>query len=93
MAVIFDPTAPPRPRLERMAARPASLEGKVIGLLDIGKPKGDLFLEAVGEMLMENYGVREAIYFKKPTHAKPALEALAEEIARRCDAVVEGLAY
>ncbi len=93
MTPIFDPTAPPRRRIERLAPRTASLEGKVVGLLDISKPKGDLFLEAVGELLKKDYGVRETIYFMKPTHAKPAPPELAEEIARRCDAVVEGLAY
>ncbi len=93
MAVIFDPTAPPKRRLEHLAVRPESLAGKVVGLLDIGKPKGDLFLEAVGELLRKNYGAREVVYFKKPTHAKPAPSEMAEEIARRCDVVVEGLAY
>jgi hypothetical protein len=93
MTVLFDPTATPRRRIERLAPRSESLEGKVVGLLDISKPKGDLFLEAVGEILKSDYGVRETIYFKKPTHAKPAPPEMAEEIARRCDAVVEGLAY
>lgn len=93
MPELFDPTVKPKRRIDALAARPESLEGKVVGLLDIGKPKGDIFLEAVGLLLKENYGVRETVYYKKPTHAKPAPEELAEEIARRCDAVVEGLAY
>ena len=50
-------------------------------------------VEAVGELLRKNYGAREVVYFKKPTHAKPAPDEMAEEIARRCDVVVEGLAY
>ena len=93
MPELFDPTAKPKRRLEKLALRPGSLEGKVIGLLDIGKPKGDLFLEAVGRPLQKNYGVAETVYYKKPTHAKPAPAEMAEEIARRCDGVVEGLAY
>ncbi|MBT3350354.1 MAG: hypothetical protein HOC91_16245 [Nitrospinaceae bacterium] len=93
MPDIFDPTVKPKRRIDALAARPGSLEGKVVGLLDISKPKGDIFLDAVGILLKENYGVRETVYYKKPTHAKPAPEELAEEIARHCDAVVEGLAY
>ena len=93
MPELFDPTAKPKRRVENLAVRPGSLAGKVIGLLDIGKPKGDWFLEAVGELLRENYGVRETVYYRKPTHAKPAPGELAEEIAQRCDAVVEALAY
>lgn len=93
MPELFDPTAKPKRRVENLAVRPGSLAGKVVGLLDIGKPKGDWFLEAVGELLRENYGVRETVYYRKPTHAKPAPGELAEEIAQRCDAVVEALAY
>ena len=93
MPELFDPTAKPKRRVENLAVRPGSLAGKVIGLLDIGKPKGDWFLEAVGGLLRENYGVRETVYYRKPTHAKPAPGELAEEIAQRCDAVVEALAY
>jgi hypothetical protein len=93
MPELFDPTATPKRRVENLAVRPGSLAGKVVGLLDIGKPKGDWFLEAVGELLRENYGVRETVYYRKPTHAKPAPGELAEKIAQRCDAVVEALAY
>ncbi len=93
MPELFDPTVKPKRRVENLAVRPGSLAGKVVGLLDIGKPKGDWFLEAVGELLRENYGARETVYYRKPTHAKPAPGELAEEIAQRCDAVVEALAY
>jgi len=93
MPVLFDPTAPPSRRVARLAARPASLDGKALGLLDIGKPKGDWYLEEVGALLAEHFALREVLFFRKPTYAKVAPPELAEEVARRCDAVVEGLAY
>ena len=61
MTILFDPTAPPKRRLEKLAPRTGSLEGKVIELLDIGKPKGDLLLETVGRLLKEHYGVAETV--------------------------------
>ncbi len=93
MAVLFDPTAPPSRRVARLAARPRSLEGKALGLLDIGKPRGDWFLESVGDLLAERHGLREVLFFQKPTYAKVAPPDLAGELARRCDVVVEALAY
>ncbi len=90
---LFDPTVPAGRRVERLAVRPASLDGKAVALLDISKPKGDWYLEEVGALLSARYSLREVRYFKKPTHARPAPEEMAEEIARGFDAVVEGLAY
>src|SRR5205814_2276769 len=53
----LDPTdsvAVPRIR----ATRPASLDGKVVTLLDISKAKGDHLLDRVEELLRERTGVK-----------------------------------
>jgi hypothetical protein len=85
---ILDPTA------ERDAApeRPLAARGdaRTIALLDIRKPRGDVFLDEL-ELLLRERGheiVREA----KPTFTKPAPQDLRREIAERCDAVIEALA-
>lgn len=73
------------------APRPATLEGTVVGLLDISKPKGRQFLDRVAALLSERHGVAEVVRLRKPTYARPAPpEVLAE--AERCGAVVEALA-
>jgi hypothetical protein len=88
--VVLDPTgersAAGRPRLARLA----SLEGRTIGLLDISKARGDVFLDRV-EMLLQERGAT-TLRFRKPTFTKPAPIDLRQEIATRCDAVVEALA-
>ena len=43
--VYLDPTSERTAIARSLAERPASLEGKVVGLLDIIKPRGDVFLE------------------------------------------------
>ena len=85
---ILDPTA------EREAAdRPLAPRGdrpRTFALLDIRKPRGDVFLDEV-EVLLRERGLdvrREA----KPTFTKPAPSDLRREIATRCDAVIEALA-
>ena len=79
-------TATNRPR----AARPPDLVGKTIGLVDIGKPRGDVFLNHL-DLRLQAQGL-QTIRFHKPTFTKPAPLDLRQEIATRCDAVIQALA-
>jgi len=87
----LDPTdsvAVPR----KTAARLATLDGKVITLLDISKAKGDHLLDRVEELLRERANPKSIIRKKKPTFARPAPEDLRAEILKTSDAVIEALA-
>ena len=91
MSDYLDPTdsvAVPR----KTAPRPASLDGKVITLLDISKAKGDHLLDRLEELLRERAKPRAIVRKKKPTFARPAPEPLREEIARDTDVLIEALA-
>ncbi len=91
MTTVLDPTGErhvaERPRCER----PASLEGRTVGLLDISKPRGDVFLDRLDEALRRR-GVAEVLRFSKPTYTKPAPVDLRHEISTKCDLVIEALA-
>jgi hypothetical protein len=88
--LLLDPTSE-RTVLERARLpRPVSLRGKTIGLLDISKPRGDVFLNRVEQRLTE-FGATVHRY-KKPTFAKPAPIDLRHEIATQCELVIEALA-
>ena len=86
----LDPTSERSPLARTRAARPESLEGKAVGLLDISKPRGDVFLDRLEARLAER-GVR-TLRFRKPTFAKVAPVDLRHEIATKCDVVIEALA-
>ena len=73
------------------APRLDSLAGKTVGLLDISKPGGQIFLDHLERLLKERYAVGEIVRRTKPTFTKPAPAALIEELSR-CDAVIEALA-
>jgi hypothetical protein len=91
MSDYLDPTdsvAVPR----KTAPRPSTLEGKVITLLDISKAKGDHLLDRIEELLRERARPKAIMRRKKPTFARPAPEALREEIARDTDVLIEALA-
>jgi hypothetical protein len=89
--VVLDPTA----ERDEAAGRPlaAPLDGgdaARIALLDIRKPRGDVFLDELERLLRERG--HEVQRTAKPTFTKPAPADLRREIAQRCDAVIEALA-
>ena len=88
--VYLDPTSERSPLARARAARPPSLEGKAVGLLDISKPRGDVFLDRL-ETLLNERGL-QTLRFRKPTFTKVAPIDLRHEIATKCDVVIEALA-
>ena len=90
MTTILDPTGERTPATRERAARPESLTGLTVGLLDISKPRGNVFLDRVSERLT---GLGATVNrYTKPTFTKPAPVDLRHEIATECDAVIEALA-
>lgn len=90
MTILLDPTSERVPAVRARPDRLATLEGRTVGLLDIAKMRGDIFLDQLESRLAER-GAR-VIRYKKPTFTKPAPIDLRHEIAEQCDAVVEALA-
>ena len=88
--ILLDPTNERSLAIRERVPRLDSIEGKTVGLLDISKARGDVFLGRIQQRL-EDKGAR-AIRFKKPTFTKPAPADLRGEIASQCDAVIEALA-
>jgi hypothetical protein len=72
------------------ATRPLAIEGKRVALLDISKPRGNVFLDRIEELLVAR-GVTVSRY-AKPTFTKPAPVDLRHEITAQCEMVVEALA-
>ncbi len=90
MTVVMDPTAEQSPTSRERLARPDRLEGLTVGLLDISKPRGDVFLDRL-ETLLTQRGVAVKRYMK-PTVAKPAPLPLRQQIVGEVNVVIEGLA-
>ena len=90
MTTVLDPTSEQTPAARQRATRPESLAGLTVGLLDISKPRGNVFLDHVAERLA-GLGA-DVRHYTKPTFTKPAPVDLRQEIATECDAVIEALA-
>ena len=87
---LLDPTSEHQPEHREPLSKPASLEGLTIGLLDISKARGDVFLDRL-DVLLSDRGLK-TLRFIKPTFTRPAPVPLLQEIGSQCDVVIEGLA-
>ena len=87
---LLDPTHERSPGVRERLPRLASLAGVTVGLLDISKARGDVFLDRL-EARLAAAGAAPRRY-RKPTFTKPAPVDLRQQIAVECGAVIEALA-
>jgi hypothetical protein len=90
VSVFLDPTSEHSPTSRARLVRPEQLQGLTVGLLDISKPRGDVFLDRIDALLTQR-GVTVKRYMK-PTVAKPAPVPLRQQIVGEVNLVIEGLA-
>ena len=90
MRTLLDPTGERQPAQRQRLARPQTLQGKTVALLDISKARGDVFLDCLDQQLRAG-GVQVRRY-RKPTFARTAPAELKHQIASECDVVIEALA-
>jgi hypothetical protein len=87
---ILAPTSEQTVVEREVVARPDSLAGLTVGLLDISKPRGDVFLDRLEQRLT---GVGATVKrYRKPTFTKPAPADLRHLITTECQVVIEALA-
>ncbi len=92
---IIDPTVGPAAESERgqaaLAPRPESLSGLRLGLLANTKRNAEQFLDQVGRLLGEQYGVRTVLSRKKPNIVDTAPAQMLDDLRAECDIVVTGV--
>ena len=88
--ILLDPTAERRPVERPAAPRLGALAGRVVALIDISKPRGDVFLERCSQLLAARGATVRR--YTKPTFTKPAPVDLRRQIAQDCEAAIEALA-
>ena len=87
---ILDPTSERSVGTRERLPRPGSIDGLTVGLLDISKPRGNVFLDRIEQRLVEHGATVKR--YAKPTFTKPAPVDLRHEIATQCTMVIEALA-
>jgi hypothetical protein len=73
------------------AARPATLSGMKIGLLENGKQNARRFLEDVADMLRTRYSAGPVMLRRKEVFSAPAPAELVVELSAGSDVVVVGI--
>ena len=86
---LLDPTHEMTPPGRQRRSPPATLDGLTVGLLDIGKTRGDVFINQLAHRLGER-GIAVRRY-AKPTNTRVAPEEVKRSIASECQVVVEAL--
>ena len=88
--VLLDPTSERSPVARALMARPQTMAGLAVAVLDISTARGNVFLDRVAERLQAQ-GITVNRY-RKPTFTRPAPIALRQQIAAENQLVIEGLA-
>ncbi len=91
MTTILDPTDERVPVERQVTPRTGSISG-IVGLMDIRKPRGDVFLDALEGLMKDKLPDVQIKRFSKPTFTKPAPDEVRHQIKGECDFVVEALA-
>ena len=91
MTTIMDPTDERVPIAREVSARPQEILGS-LALLDISKPRGNVLLDRLEELLHERLPEVAINRYAKPTFTKPAPQALRQNIKDNNDFVIEALA-
>ena len=95
MIEVLDPTARTMTVELEIAPRVDDLNGKVIGLLNNGKPNFAIFLSRVEELLSQRFKFAEIVHVDKALAgsgvAGPLPADEMEKFAARCEVVVNGM--
>ncbi len=91
MTMILDPTDERVPVRRALTPRPEHITG-TLGLLDISKPRGNVLLDRLEELLSQRLPGVQVRRYVKPTFAKPAPDDLRRQITSECQFVIEALA-
>ena len=88
---ILDPTTEAAQQSIAYAPRPASLEGKRVGLIENTKFNSDRLLGKIGDILKAEYGAAETRMWRKRNSSVPAHQEIIEELKRTSDVMVAGI--
>ena len=92
VVTVLHPAAEDVAEPQRLAPRLSSLQGTTVGLIDNHKRNANIYLEELGRLLQDNYGVARVVTYRKVSQSMPTPDAVLDQLARECDAVIHAVA-
>lgn len=75
----------------QFASRPETFPGLRLGFLDNTKPNSDKLLKRLSERIKKEFSPGDMLHRRKADSSSPAAAALLEELADRCDLVINAV--
>lgn len=88
---VLDPTAPPIPINAKTAARPDTLDGKVLGMLENNKRNAKELLDALEELLSEQFEFASVVKRGKKDVTSPCPPEIVEDLVAQSDIVITAI--
>ncbi len=92
VVTVFHPAAEDVAAPQRLATRLSSLKGMTVGLIDNHKRNANIYLEELGQLLQERYGVSQVVTYRKISQSLPTPDQVLDQLARTCDAIIHAVA-
>ena len=89
---VLHPAAEDTARKQRLAPRLSDLRGATVGLIDNHKRNADVYLEELGRVLQDEYGVSQVVTYRKVSQSMPTPEDAMDGLAAQCDAIIHAVA-
>jgi hypothetical protein len=89
---VLSPVGELRAATAAIPALPSGLRGLTVGFLDNTKHNFDRFVEDLGQVLKERFGVARVVHARKANAASPAAPDIIAALAKECDLVFAGSA-
>jgi hypothetical protein len=92
VVTVLHPAAEDVAEPQRLAPRLSSLQGMTVGLIDNHKRNADIYLEELGRLLQERYGVSQVVTYRKISQSLPTAGEVLDRLAGACDAIIHAVA-
>jgi hypothetical protein len=92
VVTVLHPAAEDVAETQRLARRLARLQGTTVGLIDNHKRNANVYLEELGRLLQEAYGVTRVVTYRKISQSLPTPDEVLDQLASECDAIIHAVA-
>ncbi len=88
---VLNPISIIESRKLEIAPRLSDLEGKVVGLLDNGKPNAERLLNEIACLIGQRYNLTEVVRKRKNSQSGPCSPEMFDDLIQRCDLIINAM--